>query len=136
MQQPVSRRALTALDIAALSLVTIGALNWGLSAINFNLVRRLFGRGSVLERTTYALVGLAGLDVAWLTARFLAGGYQTPAPTPSQMRERIARQAQQIGESIERGTEQAARQAQQIGQPVEQAGEEYRRGYQQPGMRP
>lgn len=131
-QHSAARRAITALDIAALSLVTIGALNWGLSAINFNLVRRLFGRGSSLERATYALVALAGADVAWLTARYIAGGYQTPAISPSEARRELGERAEQIGRGIQRGAEQARRQARQIGERVERAGEQY----QQPGMRP
>lgn len=114
------RRGITVLDIAALTLATIGAINWGLSAANFNLVRRLFGRGTFLERSVYALVGLAGIDLAWLTARFISsGGYQMGMP-------RRSRIMQQVGE-----------QAQQIGRSVQQAGKEVQQGsYQQPGMRP
>lgn len=89
------RRTLTTLDTIALALATIGAINWGLSgAANFNLVRRIFGRGSFLERAVYIVVGLAGLDLAWLTARFITGGYQTPTgPVSGQMMQ----QAQQPG---------------------------------------
>jgi len=73
------RQAMTALDIASLVIGTVGALNWGLSgAANYNLVRRLFGRGSILERAVYIVVGLAGLNLAWLTARYLISGGQTP----------------------------------------------------------
>jgi len=127
------RRALTALDIAALTIATIGAINWGLSAVNFNLVRRLFGRGSLLERATYAVVGLAGLDLAWLTARYITGGYMTPPPQMPETR-RLARQvgeqAERVGEQVRHGTEQA-------GQEIRQTGEEFQRGtYQVPPMRP
>ena len=120
------RRALTFLDLAALTFATIGAINWGLSAANFNLVRRVFGRGSALERLTYAVVGLAGLDLAWLTARFITGGYQTPppqVPESERMMRQVGQQAQQIGQTIQQG--------------AQQAGQEVKRGAQQmPPMRP
>lgn len=50
------------LDIIALILVIIGAINWGLIGIfNFNLVDTIFGAMSVISRIIYALVGIAGL---------------------------------------------------------------------------
>lgn len=50
------------LNIIALTLVIIGALNWGLIGImNFNLVDSTFGIASIWSRTIYVLVGLAGL---------------------------------------------------------------------------
>lgn len=51
------------MDITALVLVIIGALNWGLIALfNFDLVATLFGGSTtVLSRIVYGLVGLAGL---------------------------------------------------------------------------
>ena len=50
------------LNIIALTLVIIGALNWGLIGImNFNLVDSIFGIASIWSRTIYVLVGLAGL---------------------------------------------------------------------------
>jgi len=113
------------LDIAALTQATVGAINWGLSAVNLNLVRRLFGRGSMLERTTYLVVGLAGLDLAWLTARFIAGGYQTPParmPEAARMAREAGREARQVGQEIQEG--------------MQRAGEEFQRGYQRPEMRP
>ncbi len=109
------RRALTALDIVALTLATIGAINWGLSAVNFNVVRRLLGRGSIAERLTYAVVGLAGLDLAWLTARFISGGYQTPPPAmpeTERMMRQVSREAQQFGQSVQQGVQQAGQEAQ------------------------
>lgn len=111
------RRALTALDIAALTLATIGAINWGLSgAANFNVVRRIFGRGSILERLVYVVVGLAGLDLAWLTARFITGGYQTPPPVtqyqPSEMMRQFGQQVGETAERVQRGAEQAREMAQ------------------------
>ncbi len=123
-----NRRALTALDIAALTLATIGAINWGLSgAANFNVVRRIFGRGSILERLTYLVVGLAGIDLAWLTARFIAGGYQTPPAGQSQVRgtmREFGRQAGEVGQAVQRGAEQ-------VRTSVEQGAREAQRGYEQ-----
>ena len=50
------------LNIIALTLVIIGALNWGLIGImNFNLVDSIFGIASIWSRTIYVLVGLVGL---------------------------------------------------------------------------
>jgi len=47
----------------ALSLVIIGAINWGLIGFfNFDLVAAIFGgQQSLLSRIIYALVGLSGL---------------------------------------------------------------------------
>ena len=43
-------------------LVIIGALNWGLvGAFQLNLVNKLLGSWSWLERLVYVLVGVAGL---------------------------------------------------------------------------
>lgn len=51
-----------ALDIIALILVVIGAINWGLIGFfQFNLVDSLFGTMSSFSRIIYALVGIAGL---------------------------------------------------------------------------
>ncbi len=60
------------IDIAALTLVIVGALNWGLVAIgSFDLVAKIFGMDfgetSTVTRVVYGLVGLSGL---WLAARF------------------------------------------------------------------
>lgn len=50
------------LDIIALILVIIGAINWGLIAIfSFDLVAFLFGDMTVLTRIIYGLVALSGL---------------------------------------------------------------------------
>ncbi|KXS40835.1 MULTISPECIES: DUF378 domain-containing protein [unclassified Candidatus Frackibacter] len=51
------------LDRLALILVIIGALNWGaIGLFQYDLVAALFGgQTSVLSRTIYSLVGLAGL---------------------------------------------------------------------------
>ena len=50
------------LDYAALTLVIIGAINWGLIGFfDFNLVSALFGEGTVFTRLVYDLVGICGL---------------------------------------------------------------------------
>ncbi|MCY6484334.1 DUF378 domain-containing protein [Clostridium aestuarii] len=50
------------LDIFALILVIIGAVNWGLIGFfRFDLVAALFGEMSTFSRIVYALVGIAGL---------------------------------------------------------------------------
>ena len=51
------------MDATALTLVIIGALNWGLIALfQFDLVAAIFGGSdSVFSRIIYGLVGLAGL---------------------------------------------------------------------------
>ena len=50
------------LDYTALTLVIIGAVNWGLIGFfNLNLVALLFGSMSWLSRIIYGLVGLCGL---------------------------------------------------------------------------
>ena len=117
MQQVSPRRMLRAWDVVALTLATIGAINWGLSgAANFNIVRRLFGRGSLLERAVYIVVGLAGLNLAWFTARYIMG---QPQPPLGPVSGRIVEEAQRMQQPGY--TPQSAMQ-----QPP----------YQQPGMRP
>ncbi|MCI1946065.1 DUF378 domain-containing protein [Clostridium luticellarii] len=50
------------LDIIALILVVIGALNWGLIGFfRYDLIASLFGTMSSFTRVIYALVGLGGL---------------------------------------------------------------------------
>ena len=50
------------LNCIALTLVIIGAINWGLIGFfNCNLVSLLFGGMSWLSRVIYALVGISGL---------------------------------------------------------------------------
>jgi uncharacterized protein len=49
----------------ALTLVIIGAVNWGLVGLfQFDLVAALFGPASPLSRLVYSLVGLAGMALA------------------------------------------------------------------------
>lgn len=50
------------LDYTLLTLVIIGAVNWGLIGFfQFDLVAFVFGNMSWLSRIIYALVGLSGL---------------------------------------------------------------------------
>lgn len=50
------------MQIIALILTIIGALNWGMIGLfNLDLVAALFGVGSLVSRIIYALVGVAGL---------------------------------------------------------------------------
>ncbi|MDY4923011.1 DUF378 domain-containing protein, partial [Frisingicoccus sp.] len=49
-------------DYCLLTLVIIGAVNWGLIGFfQFDLIAFLFGNMSWLSRLIYALVGIAGL---------------------------------------------------------------------------
>ena len=74
------------LDVLALVLVIVGALNWGLVAIGeFDLVAKLFGmefgETNALTRVVYALVGVSGV---WVAARFMALlGHDEPARIPA-----------------------------------------------------
>lgn len=59
------------LDIAALILVIVGALNWGLVALaEFDLVAKIFGmefgQTDAASRVVYGLVGVSGI---WIAAR-------------------------------------------------------------------
>lgn len=57
-------------DYTALTLVIIGAVNWGLIGIfKLDLVNLLFGNMSWISRIIYILVGLAGLYVLSLYGR-------------------------------------------------------------------
>lgn len=50
------------LQKCALVLTIIGALNWGLVGLfNFDLVAYLLGENTMLSRTVYVLVALAGI---------------------------------------------------------------------------
>jgi uncharacterized membrane protein YuzA (DUF378 family) len=67
------------LDTLALTLVVIGALNWGLVALaEFDLVATIFGmefgETSAITRIVYALVGLSGIWVAARAASLLGAG--------------------------------------------------------------
>jgi len=46
----------------ALTLIIIGALNWGMVGLfDVNLVTLLFGKESVLSNIVYAIIGICGL---------------------------------------------------------------------------
>jgi uncharacterized membrane protein YuzA (DUF378 family) len=49
------------LGMVAWWLMVVGAINWGLSALGFNLVNMIFGFAPVLEQIVYLLVGASGV---------------------------------------------------------------------------
>ena len=62
------------LDYTLLTLVIIGAINWGLIGFfRFDLVAFLFGNLSWLSRIVYALVGIGGLSTISLYGRIKSG---------------------------------------------------------------
>ena len=68
------------LDYITLTLVIIGAVNWGLVGFfKFDLVAYLFGSLSLLSRIIYALVGLSGLYVLSMYGRIVAVGAEAGA---------------------------------------------------------
>ena len=71
------------LDYAALALVIIGAINWGLIGFfGFDLVRVLFGDMSLLSRIVYALVGVSGLYALSYFGRLKKRNVKKLAETP------------------------------------------------------
>lgn len=66
-------------DYIALTLVVIGALNWGLIGFfQFDLVATLFGgMGAWISRVVYALVGIAGIYCLTLFGRISANSYKS-----------------------------------------------------------
>lgn len=61
-------------DLVTKILIIVGGLNWGLVGIaQFDLVATIFGVGSFLSNTVYALVGLSAIVQAAMLAK--------PAPT-------------------------------------------------------
>ena len=63
------------LDYTTLTLVIVGAVNWGLVGFfKFDLVAYLFGSLSLLSRIIYALVGLSGRYVLSMYGRIIAVG--------------------------------------------------------------
>ena len=51
-----------ALDYTVLTIILIGAINWGLIGFfDFDLVSSVFGQMSMLTRIIYGLVGIGGL---------------------------------------------------------------------------
>ena len=63
------------IDYTALTLVIIGAVNWGLIGIfKLDLVNLLFGNMTWISRVIYPLVGLSGLYLLSLYGRVTAMG--------------------------------------------------------------
>ncbi len=62
------------LDYILLTLVIVGAVNWGLIGFfRFDLVAFLFGSMSWLSRIIYALVGISGLYTISFYGRISSG---------------------------------------------------------------
>jgi uncharacterized membrane protein YuzA (DUF378 family) len=61
------------LDWLTLILVIIGGLNWGFTALGWNLVDNVFGAGSTLATIIYLLVGLSALYVIFLARKLMKG---------------------------------------------------------------
>jgi len=65
------------LDYTILTIVIIGAVNWGLIGFfRFDLVAFLFGEMSWISRIVYALVGLSGLYMVSVFGRIASVGTQ------------------------------------------------------------
>lgn len=50
-----------AIHMIAWVLLIIGGLNWGLDALGFNVVEKIFGEYATITRIIYILVGLSAL---------------------------------------------------------------------------
>ncbi len=59
------------LDIISLTLVIIGAINWGglIGFFGFNFIEVFFGNMSAFSRILYAIIGIAGLYAISLYGR-------------------------------------------------------------------
>ncbi len=53
-----------ALHMVAFTLVLVGALNWGLTALGYNVVNLIFGSMPGVETLIYLLVGASAVVVA------------------------------------------------------------------------
>ena len=53
------------LHMLAFILLVVGGLNWGLTAIGYNVVNMLLGSWPMVERVVYILVGLSALLLAF-----------------------------------------------------------------------
>ena len=66
------------MDYTTLTLVIIGAINWGLVGFfKFDLVAYLFGSMGWISRIIYALVGLSGLYILSLYGRIVSVGEES-----------------------------------------------------------
>ena len=73
---------LSGITWAAIALVVIGALNWGLIGLfNFNLVAAIFGDATTLSRIVYVVVALAGIYLAVDTVRLREVSRHRPLAT-------------------------------------------------------
>ncbi len=72
------------LDIVAIVLTIIGAINWGLVGLfRFDVIAAIFGgAGSVISRIIYVIVGIAGVYVAVTWNRMHRRWVRTGAETP------------------------------------------------------
>lgn len=52
------------LHTIAFILLIVGGLNWGLTAIGFNVVNMIFGNWAILEQIIYILVGVSAIYIA------------------------------------------------------------------------
>ena len=77
-----------ALNIVTLTLVIVGAVNWGLVGFfQFDLVAALFGgQDAALSRIVYGLVGLAGLYQIVPLVRAFSSGSENPQLAHSRTR--------------------------------------------------
>ena len=63
-------RMMNWMDVTALALVIVGALNWGLVGLaDYDLVAALLGEGSTLARLVYGIVGIAGAWTVWTAVK-------------------------------------------------------------------
>ena len=61
-------RHLSSLDWICMVLLIVGGINWGfIGFFNFDLVAAIFGPMSAASRIVYALVGLSGIYIAFIS---------------------------------------------------------------------
>jgi uncharacterized membrane protein YuzA (DUF378 family) len=53
-----------ALHVIAFILVIVGGLNWGLTALGYNVVNMILGAWPAVEKIVYILVGLSAVYLA------------------------------------------------------------------------
>jgi uncharacterized protein len=53
------------LHMVAFVLVVVGAVNWGLTALGWNVVEMILGGWPMVLKVVYILVGLSGLHMAF-----------------------------------------------------------------------
>lgn len=71
-----------AVNVIALVLIIVGAVNWGLVGLfGFNLVAAIFGTMTAPSRIVYILVGLAGLWAVSFFAQYQRTRHRTHETT-------------------------------------------------------